>query len=162
MMNKPEIEAMFEYDRERGHLLWRGGRRGRGSTGRIAGHSDERGRVKIRHGGKQYFLHMLVWVLETGEWPSSEIDHVNGRSEDNRFSNLRLATRSQNLYNRRMPTTNTSGFKGVKFSKRRQKWEANIGVNGRVIYLGLHEDILSARDAYRNAAIKYHGEFART
>jgi HNH endonuclease len=90
-----------------------------------------------------------------------EWDHIDGNPYNNVRSNLRLATRAQQNANRSKPKSKyaSSRFKGVR--RHRGKWEANIGVNGRVIYLGLFSDEILAAEAYDIAAEVYHGEFAR-
>lgn len=87
------------------------------------------------------------------------IDHVNGDPSDNRLCNLREATKSQNMMNVGKIKSNTSGVRGVGWSKISQKWRAYICVNKRNIHLGLFDDIEDAKAARFKAVIKYHGEF---
>jgi hypothetical protein len=98
----------------------------------------------------------------TGDWPTAEIDHANGTRDDNRWSNLRSATRSQNLVNARKPSTNTSGLKGVSWDAERGNWRAYLTLNGRNKYLGRFADPAEAHRAYFAAARLHFGEFART
>ena len=95
----------------------------------------------------------------TGEWGRPAIDHRDGNSTNNRWSNLRRATPSQNNANRRRPRHNTSGYKGVYF--RWGFWRACIKRNGRRIYLGVFATPEEAHAAYVAAARKLFGEFAR-
>ena len=88
------------------------------------------------------------------------VDHKNGNSFDNRRSNLRICTNSQNLMNRGAPKNNTSGFKGVSFDKKSKKWGAKIAKNYKQIALGFYEDKKDAAKAYNKAAKKLHGSFA--
>lgn len=87
------------------------------------------------------------------------VDHVNGDTLDNRRSNLRLATASQNSMNRRKGTNNTSGYKGVSFIKATGKWRASIRVKGRMKYLGEFDTPKAAYEAYCEIAREVHGEF---
>lgn len=89
------------------------------------------------------------------------VDHINENGLDNRKTNLREATHATNGRNVGPRATNTSGFKGVTWSKRSRKWAARIQVDGRSIYLGVHVDIKDAARAYDAAAIEHFGEFAR-
>ena len=93
--------------------------------------------------------------------PGLLVDHRNTNSLDNRRSNLRLATPSQNSCNSRRDKSNTySRYRGVSFSKRKGKWFATIRVNGRKIWLGYFDNELDAARAYDMAAKQYHKEFA--
>lgn len=106
---------------------------------------------------KQIYIHRIIFGATSGE----QIDHKNGNSLDNRRRNLRRCSTSQNSCNRGAPRTNTSGFKGVSWHKQLSMWRARIGVCSRDIYLGLFSSAVAASRAYKAAARKYHGEFAR-
>jgi hypothetical protein len=90
-----------------------------------------------------------------------EVDHINGDSLDNRRKNLRICTHSENCQNRKKRLDNTSGFKGVYWSKRSNKWVANIQIKSKRIYLGGFISKIKAAEAYQKANIKYHGKFSR-
>lgn len=88
-------------------------------------------------------------------------DHINGRTLDNRKSNLRSATRSQNIWNsRKTSRPGYSKYKGITFYKRHQNWGAQIIVDGRRIFLDKFREEIQAAKAYDRAAKKYFGEFA--
>lgn len=89
------------------------------------------------------------------------VDHIDGDGLNNRRSNLRLADKRQNAQNAKRPSNNTSGHKGVYWHKQRQKWAAYINAEGKMRYLGLFSVFKDACEAYRNAARRYFGEFAR-
>lgn len=91
---------------------------------------------------------------------NEHVDHINGDGLDNRRANLRVATAAQNQANRKIPISNTSGYKGVSWHKKDCKWQAKIKVNYRTIYLGTFSDPEEAHAAYIAAAKKYFGEFA--
>ena len=109
-----------------------------------------------------YRAHRVVWAVHYGEWPKDEIDHVDGDGLNNRISNIREATRSENTRNQGNRKTNTSGFKGVSRVSGAKPYQARIRVNGKRISLGYHATAEAAHAAYCEAAKKYHGEFART
>jgi len=90
------------------------------------------------------------------------VDHINGNGLDNRKTNLRLASASQNLANRGVNRNNTSGFKGVSFIKGRRKYEAKITINRRTVNLGRFSDPSEAARSYDRAATKFFGKFAIT
>ena len=106
------------------------------------------------------YRYVLVWALRTGELPSEELDHKNHDSLDDQFDNLRLATSGQNKANMRRRKDNTSGFKGVCWLKRRQKWLARLNLDGKSLHLGTYATCEEAHDAYLAAARKHYGEFA--
>jgi len=131
-------------------------------SGKTAGSINNNGYVNIVINYVQTRGHVLAWLYEHGSWPKKKLDHINGIKSDNRICNLRLATDSQNDYNSKIPKNNKSGYKGVHPEKRTGKWYSQIQVNKKRICLGTFDTPEEARAAYCAAAIKYHGEFART
>ena len=89
------------------------------------------------------------------------VDHIDGDRLNNRRDNLRLATHAENMRNMKRPRTNTSGFKGVYWSRQHSKWRARIMHNGKQHCLGLFDCPQEAHAAYCKAAEELHGEFAR-
>jgi hypothetical protein len=92
-------------------------------------------------------------------FPKNEVDHKDGDGLNNRRSNLRKATKSQNQHNRKVNKASSSGCKGV--FPNGNKWEAGIGINGRRKYLGLFSSIAEAAIAYDAAAEKHYGGFSK-
>jgi hypothetical protein len=92
-----------------------------------------------------------------------QVDHINRNTLDNRRSNLRLCTASQNRYNQKPRKDSVTGFKGVSFhpDKKVKQWQAKIIVEGRKISLKYHATAEEAALAYNRAAVIHHGEFAR-
>jgi len=88
------------------------------------------------------------------------VDHINGNGLDNRRSNIRLCTQSQNAFNQRKNIKNVSGYKGVGWHKQRKKWRAQIRINKKRIDIGHFSTPKLAHEAYIEAAKKYHGDFA--
>ena len=131
--------------------------------GKPAGYLTDNGYwvIAVEHKRNRHRAHRLAWLYMTGEWPKGDIDHINGDRLDNRWANLREATRSQNLGNSRMPSTNKSGFKGVSFDKRRGKLLAQITLDGVHYHLGRYDEIEDAMQAYRSALGGHFGRFAR-
>ena len=90
------------------------------------------------------------------------VDHIDGDGLNNRRANLRIATNGQNQANQRLRLNNTSGFKGVSWVPRRQRWHAYINKEGRRSHLGYFTDLEDARAAYAAASVALHGAFAGT
>lgn len=175
LITQERLKELLHYDSETGLFRWIidvwGGSGLSGKPpriiviprGEIAGCRQEcRGSyIFIRLDGVLYPAHRLAWFYMTGEWPA-RVDHRDTIGTNNEWKNLRLATRSQNAANSKMPIDNTSGFKGVHFSQASQKWCAMIRVDGKTKYLGIFEEKADAALAYAEGAAKYFGEFART
>ena len=102
----------------------------------------------------------IVWALHTGAWPTADIDHEDRDSLNDRVKNLRLATDSQNLANARKRNDNKSGFKGVSWDKKAQRWRAAICVNQLQIHLGYFDTAEEGNAAYIKAAVQHFGQFA--
>ena len=117
---------------------------------------------KQRTGRKQHAVYMHRLVAEQNGLPtaSKQIDHADGDGLNNSRSNLRLATTSQNQANLRRRRDNTSGFKGVSWSRRAGKFQACIMVAGHQHHLRYFDDPRDAARAYNEAAMKHFGEFA--
>lgn len=107
-------------------------------------------------------IHRLVMerMLSRKLTSKERVDHVNQNGLDNRRCNLRLASSSQNAINGATRIDNTSGYRGVSWSKRDAKWCAYITVRGKQIRLGCFSDPEEAATVYQDAAKKYFGEFA--
>jgi hypothetical protein len=117
---------------------------------------DTRGYVVHWIRKKVIRIHREVLCLATDD--PRLVDHINGDRLDNRRSNLRICTSHQNSLNR--ASSGRSGYKGVTWHKKANKWQAAIMLHGKTTYLGLFSTPESAYEAYKQAAIDLHGEFA--
>lgn len=109
------------------------------------------------NGGDRLLMHRLILGLDD----SLEVDHRDGNALNNRRYNLRTATRSQNLFNRKVQKNNKSGYKGVYFRNERGTWQATINFEGKMYRLGSYKTDVDAALAYDDAAKVFHGEFAK-
>lgn len=159
------LRELLSYDPETGIVRWKV----RASTKRMPG--DEAGCAYSHHGNRyrkigigrlgSFETHRAAWAMTYGQWPDGEIDHINGDGLDNRLCNLRLTDRRQNRCNSKKPVTNTSGYKGVSWCKRKKRWHVAIKRNYKNYNIGYFDDVHEAGAAYQRAALRLHGEFAR-
>jgi hypothetical protein len=108
--------------------------------------------------GVSAYIHREVACPGPGLW----VDHINHDTLDNRRSNLRIVTNSQNQANQRPQVGKSSRFKGVSWRARTGRWEAYIKVSGKKLPLGYHRDEVSAALAYDKAATEAFGQYALT
>lgn len=149
----------LKYEPDTGRFIWLRHRYGRTRDGSVAGHIMEpQGYIRITVNGRAYLAHRLAYFYQIGTWPPEEIDHINMVRDDNRWVNLRPASRVLNLGNRHKKR---DGLKGV-FQRPSGRWGAQIlGGNSNRIVLGTFDTEEEAHEVYRQAAIKHFGEYAR-
>ena len=158
-MTRDELVAVLTLNKTPAHwwFTWNTTQSNRVAAGTVAGWYE--GYWRIQHNGKKYKAHRLVWLHETGIWPTGQIDHINGNRADNRFTNLREVTNQQNQHNRLAQKNSTTGVKGVSLS-RTGRFEAQIRNNGTKIHLGTYGTIGDAARAYLAAAQQHHDPVA--
>lgn len=105
-----------------------------------------------------FYMHREILQAPVG----SMVDHRDGNPLNNQRSNLRLCTNAENVRNSPKHKDNTSGYKGVSWHEKTQKWLAQIRYGDKRHYLGLFDSAVDAAFAYDIAAVEMHGEFART
>ena len=119
-------------------------------------YAERQVRVEQGRGNRQKPMKMHIVILGT---PSGMLtDHIDGDGLNNQRINLRIATFQENCRNTRKYKNNSTGFKGVIFQDK--KYRPRIMVSGKSISLGMFEKKEDAYQAYCDACIKYHGEFA--
>lgn len=157
-----EVRNLLRYDAETGRLYWLP-RRSKGAEGFNAKWAGAEAFTASRSGyrvgninQRTFTAHRVIWALVHGVWPSADIDHINGCRSDNRLSNLRSVSRTENLRNLGMSSRNTSGVTGVYRNAHTWKWSAKISVGNRSKHLGY----FATRDeagAARARAEQYYG-----
>lgn len=155
------LQKILHYDPQNGKLTWLVARNGRVKKGSRAGAITTSGHRIICIDRKFYMAHRLAWFYVTKRWPKTHIDHRNGSPDDNRWKNLRLATRYQNLANAKRRKDNTSGYKGVSFVRSTNKWDARIAHRNRKIFIGYFSTAKKAYEAYCSTTLKLNRQFAR-
>ena len=157
------LQKLLRYDPETGRFFWRMSRP-KCRVGAEAG-SVLKTRsctyLRVVIDTRRYQAHRLAWLYMTGEWPSVDIDHIDCNGLNNRWTNLRAATRTENLRNSQLRSDNISGYKGVSYNSARGRWISCIKVGDKNLHLGRFDTPEEAHAAYRVAAEKHFGEFAR-
>lgn len=161
MISAEKLRELFHYDAETGRFTRRVFRSH--NAQREAESALKTGYLSIQVNKRNLRAHRMAWLYVYGELPPKgvDIDHINGDRTDNRICNLRLASRSQNMANVGLKGTNSSGFKGVSWHKKSQRWRARIKVDYREIYLGSFDSPEEAHAAYAEAVKRYFGAFGR-
>ena len=130
---------------------------------KIAGCIDVQGYVKVVVNNRQFKAHRVIWEMVDGTIPEGiEVDHENTVKADNRWTNLRLATHTENNRNKPAQSNNTSGRVGVYFDRRRNRWYAQIVVDGMCVSLGAsvnYDDVVLLRSI---AEKEHFGQFAHS
>lgn len=159
-LTRQRLLELLEYNNEAGSFTWAKPNSPRMVIGSSAGSLHVRtGYRRLMVDGHKYQEHVLVWLAETGSFPSSYLDHINGNRADNRIANLRLATKQQNNENIGPRRDNVSGFRGVSRRKNGQ-WVAQIQSNGVKKHLGYFPTSDAAYAAYTQAATNTFTHYA--
>lgn len=160
MITQEQLRAELDYDPLTGAFTWRNARPG-------VRQGAEAGRISPSHGyrditlwGRQYRANRLAFMWMLGRWPEGDAEHEDRRKANNRWLNLREATRSQNMANVGLRSNNKSGVAGVVWDADRNKWRAQLRVDGRKTNLGRFDTIDEAAAVVRAAAVAQWGEFA--
>jgi hypothetical protein len=147
-----ELHNLLRYEPETGRLYWRerigDDRQTRRWNTRYAG--AEAMTAQQKHGHKFGHVlgipvkaHRVAWAMHHGQWPDTDIDHINGDAADNRITNLRAATEAQNMQNKRRYKNNKSGCSGVA-QRESGTWRAFISVGGKRKDIGTFNDKFDA------------------
>ena len=146
---------MFEYEPETGVLKHKVYKNSQVQAGDIAGSLKSDGYLDVTVEGRKYYATRIIWMMMTGQDPGDlYVDHKDRDRSNNRWNNLRLATRPQQMWNRRMPG------KGYCFDSQRNKWIVRVLVNGKRLWGGRHDTEELAIEAAQKLRAAHHGEFA--
>jgi len=157
MLSQELLNELFEY--KNGDLYWKN-HKYKKFNGKKAGSVNGKGYLHTGIKGKLFLNHRIIYVMHHGILPKF-IDHMDGNPLNNSIENLRQATHSQNHLNEKMRKDNTSGIKGVTWSKKLKKWVVMFNVNKNPKHFGHYFDIDCAKFVAESMRYKYHEEFAR-
>ena len=152
------VKSLFNY--KDGKIYWKNSPNWSIDSGAMAGTLNKNYMRTIIRGVPMY-NHQIIFLMHHGYLPEC-IDHIDRDRSNDRLENLRQVTYSNNAANRDTHITNKSGFKGVSFHKQTGKYQAEIQVRGKQMYLGLFSDPLEASKAYNKYAIAHFGKYAKT
>lgn len=154
-LTQERLMELLRYEHETGNFYWRTTGKGRKNICEPAGALDGDGYRRIHITSGIYSCHRLAWLWMTGEWPTHDLDHINGVRDDNRWDNIREATSALNAQNRRRAAkTSSTGYLGVVPYENR--FQAQIKVNGKTTHLGSYKTAQEAHGVYVNAKRLLH------
>lgn len=157
ILSQSRLKELMSYDPDSG-VFTRLIDCNRSKKGEAVSCKHNKGYFRVSIDGTRYLLHRLAFLFMEGRMPD-EIDHINGDRSDNRWANLRECCSRQNKFN--MTSRSKSGVKGVYWNKEKEKWQAQLSIDGKVKFLGRFKNLDDARDVVIEARNVHHGEFAR-
>lgn len=160
-LTRERLMEVLCYAPEIGAWTWRICKRPGRPAGTQAGRIDSHGYRQITVDGSAYLASRLSFLWMEGVWPEKHVDHINMDRKDDRWINLRHADRRLNGGNRRAYSSNILGVKGVSRRQKNGRYLAQIQNNGKKVYLGDHDTVEEASEAYRKAAEKVFGDYHR-
>jgi len=152
-----KLNNTFRYDSKTG-LLWRRHPYHKKEMDTPAGWKSPKGHIIVCVFGTNFKAHRIVWAMQTGRWPTKQVDHKNRNGSDNRWHNLRLASNGQNRSNSKTGRNSRSGFKCVTVTPS-NKFVAYFKKKNTRVHLGTFLTPQEAHAAYVTAAAKQYGEF---
>lgn len=157
-LTKHELDDILLYCDKTGCFFYKENR-GKFKAGSLAGAVSHNGYFRIKLNGKSYFTHRLVVLHKTGVLPDNDmhVDHIDRNPSNNRWDNLRVTTRLQNMKNKGVYKTSKTGYRGVR--QIGNKFEARMKHDGKRYYLGRHDTAEDASIAYETMAKQLHGEY---
>ena len=154
-ITQEELKALFTYEPETGLFVRATQLPGSNyKVGTIAG-SIDKGYVVIRIRKHSYMAHRLAFLFMRGYLPT-EVDHTNHNKRDNRWENLIEVTHAENMKNKKLYKSNSSGVVGVSWAKKACRWRAIITVDKKQMSLGMFVEFSDAVNARKNAEVLYN------
>lgn len=163
-----KARELFSYNPESGELQWktdvRSGRNGNAYSaraGHLAGRVMRDGYRRVLVARQSYAVHRIIWLIVVGDWPQHTIDHIDGKRDNNRWSNLRDITQTANIQNQRRAQSDnrSTGLLGVNLEKaagKVRKYRARITVGGCSRTIGMFATPEEAHAAYLDAKRRFH------
>lgn len=155
------LQTFLTYDPLTGILAWKPGLpyAKQRQAGKAAGTMSKGGYLRTSISRRMYSNNRIAWKMHYGTDPVGVVDHEDGDKLNNKIANLRDASQGKNTYNQVRRTDNTTGYKGVVFSKRRGVFVVNLKVRGVKIKSPQFNTPEAANDFVRAERERLHGEF---
>lgn len=165
MLEATRLREILSYDPETGEFTWlKPSRFHAEKAGAFAGtltpNRNGKSYWNISIDGRKHKRSRLAWLYMTGDWPSQQVDHIDGNSQNDRWANLREATATQNAWNHKRRAKRSDLPMGVRLIPKSGRFQARIAVNKQMIHLGAFDTAAEAATAYQSARGKHYGEFA--
>lgn len=156
ILTQDRLKKLLDYDPELG-IFTRKVARKKSLIGKVSGYKNPDGYLRIKIGAKTYLAHRLAWLFVYGKFPDNDIDHIDHNSVNNRISNLRDVSHTENMQNQVSAHANGStGLLGVSYRKDRNTYKAIISLNGKQKVLGHFKTAPEAHAAYVSAKRVIH------
>lgn len=152
------VRELFDYNTSTGVLTWKVRASVRIKVGDVAGGICQEGYIVIGVDGDRLLAHRVVWAWVHGENPDGDVDHINRDRSDNRISNLRRVSRSENLLNARHK--NATGLTGI-MKVPSGRFRAAFHINRKCTYIGTYDTAEEAHAAYAKRHIQEYGELSK-
>lgn len=147
-MSLEELKEILNYDPVTGVVSWKVtmGNRGQYKAGTPCSNKDAYGYGRVKLKGIAYKLHRIAWGFVYGYLPTKHIDHIDGNPSNNIINNLREVSCRDNCLNRKIHRK--GHITGTTLSSKSDKWQAQISIRGKRIYIGYFDTQQEAHEAY--------------
>lgn len=159
MLTQTKLQELLRYNPDNGVFTWNISKPGC-AFGKKVGCVLSDGRIQIMLNYKKYLAHKLAFLYMEGSCPD-EVDHKDTNPTNNAWENLRAATHSQNMMNRKVMSHSETGVKNVRFRKDRNTYVVSLVVDGKRRIMGSRKNLQDANLLAIDSRNKHHGEYAR-